>query len=1042
MNEREPSPPSAAALSHSQVNVLAETAPGVPDPTEGLAQAEPSQVELERAPLPFQNWDRYKITACLGFGGMGSVYRAQDPRLKRTVAIKFLRAGQLDSLNPRQRRLFEREARAQARIDHPNICKIYEVGEVEGQPYIAMQLVSGSTFAGMHHAMSLDQKIQVVKTIAEALHCAHRQGIVHRDMKPTNIMIERRTDGTYWPYLMDFGIAREMSGTAQSTASGIQGTPAFMSPEQARGDAQQVDQRSDVYGLGATLYFLLSGRAPFVGPSSDVLLAVLTDDPPRLRALNPTIPRALETIVQTCLDKVPRRRYHSAQALAEDLGRYLDGSRILARPPGLLHRAGRFALRHKLLASSAATALIASLVLIAVGLRIRWQAAEQARLSQRLGQEIAKMEWLLRSGRQLPLHALDREKVIVRRRMAELQSELNSYGPLSRGLAHYALGWGHMALHEYPEALIQLELAIKLGTTGPEVDYALGLVLGKHYERAMHEARLAGGGDWAKARFKELEPRYLAPAIALLVHCRTLKLDAPQYLEGLIAYYQHDYEGALRQAQAALREAPWLYEAPKLAGDVHLERALIARDAGRAAEADSEFRSAVQSYQTAASMGQSDAEVYEGLAEAWLRQIETSVMRGRPAETAYTAAVAASDKLMAVEPQSIAGPLKKAFAAMLTMGIIGSGLSSADRIKQCLAAADAVLRREPGNAYAREAAANCHANAAEQARTRGEDPEPHWEQALLVFEDALRGAPRFLWGLNDIANIYVARGGYRALHGSPTARKDLEKALRYYEAATQLDEKYSIGWQNSLGCLDELALLAETQKDRGQLIQLTETAFQNCTAINASYPPCYSNYMIFYARLAKLSLAGGEDPQPYLRPAQAKLASLRALGGSYLDVEQHAALLYLVAATQQVRRREDPTTALAQTHSALDRCLALAAEDAMCRTLEAQADWVAADWLALQGQPFLPVLHAALAKAIRATRSPEQYPDAWLVLAQTRLRLARAVVAKPPERQLHINEGLAAASRIFAMNPRHALGRATRDELQHLLTEEPSTGGR
>jgi hypothetical protein len=114
----------------------------------------------------------------------------------------------------------------------------------------------------------------------------------------------------------------------------------------------------------------------------------------------------------------------------------------------------------------------------------------------------------------------------------------------------------------------------------------------------------------------------------------------------------------------------------------------------------------------------------------------------------------------------------------------------------------------------------------------------------------------------------------------------------------------------------------------------------------------------------------------------------------------------------------------------------------MCRTLEAQADWVAADWLALHGQPFLPVLHAALTKAIRATRSPEQYPDAWLVLAQTRLRLARAVVAKPPERQLHINEGLAAASRIFAMNPRHALGRATRDELQHLLTEEPSTGGR
>lgn len=147
---------------------------------------------------------------------------------------------------------------------------------------------------------------------------------------------------------------------------------------------------------------------------------------------------------------------------------------------------------------------------------MRRQAKQQAELAQRLGQEIKDMEWMLRSARQLPIHDLGREKVIMRDRMVALQEELMSLGDLGRALGYYALGRGHMALHEYPDALLQLRLAIDAGNRRPEVLYALGYVLGKHYEQAMAEARLAGGGDWAKKQLKEIEPKYLQPAIEAL----------------------------------------------------------------------------------------------------------------------------------------------------------------------------------------------------------------------------------------------------------------------------------------------------------------------------------------------------------------------------------------------------------------------------------------------------------------------------------------------------------------------------------------------
>ena len=984
--------------------------------------------------LPYQSWERYKIMSFLGHGGMGVVYKARDLKLHRSVAIKFLRGGPAGTIDTRQRRQFDREARAQARIEHPHICKIYEVGEVEGQPYIAMQFISGSSLASLQQTIGRADTVRVIQRIAEALHAAHMQNLIHRDIKPANIMLERRPDGAWWPYLMDFGLAREVDSNTQTSLGGVEGTPAFMPPEQARCESKNLDARADVYALGATLYSALAGRLPFVGTATDVLIAVLLSEPPRLRTLDPTISRTLTTIVDKCMEKEPKRRYNSALALAEDLGRYLDGERIVARPPGVLRRVAKFAQRRKLLVASITTALLATVILGGLALRIRLQGAQQARLAQHLGQEITKMEWALRSARQLPLHDLEREKRIIRQQMTELHVSLSGYGSLSRGLAHYALGRGHIALHEYPQALTELEQAIHLGVQGADVDYALGFVLGKHFERAMYDARLSGGGDWARKQLKALEPQYLSPAIAALTRSRSRKLDAPQYLEGLIAYYQRDYDAAIRQGAATLQAAPWLYEGSKLAGDAHLEKALQAREKGHYEEAESEFGEAVRSYDAAAAVGQSDGEVFEGLAEAWIRQIEMAVTRGNSAEAAYAAAVKASDKIRAAEPQDVAGPLKKALASSMMTTLVSAGLSS-KWVPECLTAAEQVLKKQPENPYASEAAATCYISEADQENERGENPEPTLRNAKRLLENSIKNYPHFLWALSDLGNVHNMLGAYFQTHGNPLAKDMLTRSLEHYATAAALDPSYEAALQNSLWALVALIYEAHSEEELQNVLARSDSTLSKCVAINSRSQQCFSNYSQVYARAAAFALGAGQDPQPRLTRALHYLDKTRKLGGSFLDAEQNAAFVHLILARAQVKAKRDPSANLVELQEDLIRCFNVAAKDATCRTLAARAALVQSEWLASQGKPIAVSLATALAKALLATQNAEAYPNAWQTLAEVHLRIARAQQDQRAARDGHIAAGLEAASQVFGRNPNHALGLATQGALYLLRAQ-------
>jgi WD40 repeat protein len=294
---------------------------------------------------------------------MGVVYQAQQTALGRTVALKMILAGA--HAGTEERRRFQAEAEAAARLQHPNIVQVYEVGEAGGLPYFSLEFCPGGSLADRLRGEPLPpmEAARLTETLARAVQAAHLAGVVHRDLKPANVLLA--ADGT--PKVSDFGLAKRLDGQPGRTGTGaVLGTPSYMAPEQAGGKSKEIGPAADVYALGAILYELLTGRPPFRAANPlDTLLLVVSEEPVPPSRLQPGVPRDLEAVVLKCLEKDPARRYPSAEELAEELRRFGAGEPVRARPVSSAERATRWARRHPAAAALMAMSGLALLALMA-----------------------------------------------------------------------------------------------------------------------------------------------------------------------------------------------------------------------------------------------------------------------------------------------------------------------------------------------------------------------------------------------------------------------------------------------------------------------------------------------------------------------------------------------------------------------------------------------------------------------------------------------------------------------------------------------------
>jgi len=590
--------------------------------------------------------DRVELRAVLGLGGMGEVHRAWDRVLERAVAVKFLRGS-----DPREAERILLEARLQARVEHPHVVRVHEVGTLGGRPCLVLQLVEGRTLADVGAECSLAERVELLRQAAEGLHAAHREGLVHRDVKPANVLVELG-GATPRALVSDFGLARGDEGGL--TRSGVPaGTVEYMSPEQLLGTAP-ADFRSDVYALGASLHALLAGRPPFRrvtapgGTADDTgLLRRILDESPD--PLPREVPVELRRVVAKAMEKDPAARYPSAQAFVDDLSRFQRGEPVQARPAPAAERLFRWSRRNRTASRSLAGALAILFAALGFALWRSRQAGLEALEAARLGALTTSLETRLRMEWLAPPHDLRPALAAVRPEVERLRP-LSARGPLAAPASH-ALGKGLELLGDLAGARAAYERALAQGSREPAVAEGLGEVMGQLYERERDRALRTLGPGARDERLATLQRELRDPALHHLSQGADTGWRFP-WLQARVALLEGNLDMARTRAAEVLAAAPDRYEARVLQGEAWMAEAEHRSDAEHLTEGLAALRRGEEALVAAAEWGRSDPRLLLALARLRVRRAEFVRRQGRDAAELVVAAQASLDRAAQLDPDA------------------------------------------------------------------------------------------------------------------------------------------------------------------------------------------------------------------------------------------------------------------------------------------------------------------------------------------------------------------------------------------------------
>ncbi|RJS24263.1 serine/threonine protein kinase [Corallococcus sp. H22C18031201] len=982
----------------------------LPPVEEGVAP--PPRSDSPAFPVP--HWDRYRCVRFLGQGGMGRVFLAHDPRLRREVALKFVR-----DEDPELTRRFIAEARAQARVDHERVCRVYEVGEVQGRAYIAMRYVDGQPLHALASPLTVEQKALVLRDAALGVHAAHRAGLVHRDLKPSNILVERTEDSGLRPSVMDFGLARDWKDS--DTASGtVLGTPHYMAPEQARGDVARLDRRADVYSLGATLYHLLTGQPPVPGSNGlEVLSRIATHEPRPPRALDADIPRDLEAIVLKCLEKDRSARYDSARALADDLDRFLNGEPVQARPsPG-------YRLRKRLRKhwrAAAALSVVGWALALGVGqtVRSRREVARREQLARRFTESVERIDALARASGEAPLHDTRADRRALRARMADIEAGMREAGPEAEGSGHYALGRAFLALDDVSSARQHLDAAWATGEHEPRVAYALAWVLGAQYQRARLEAERSAEPSQREAKQRDAEQRLRAPALDFLQRSQGAEVPAPEYVEALRAFHEDRPDAALQHLDALGGRLTWLHEAPLLRGDILHARALHRWNAGQREAAREDFEAGRRAYAEAAAIGRSVPAVHRARADLEQDALLMEVSGGGDVLPSYTQGLEAVGHALTANPDDadahlLASRLHRRFAQQR----VSQGSPEAEALLgQAVASARQALALAPTNAVAWHALGSAYWQWSRARQQRNQDPSEQLRASADAFEHVPAPERDFNFHI-DRGLVYRVWADHEGAHGDDPSehRARAIEAFRtaLAQASSPAETWINLGTECVKQAADPHAPSPEASLDEAS------AALSRARELDPSnVVPWFYEGEALVTR-ARLRRDHGGDARPDLERALALYRHGATLNAHLPQLPNGVGTALFEQAKEAWSRGEDAAPLVRQSLEAY----AQAQDRAPTQGFAAfNAGEVRAWWAAMQlANGDSPVASARDAETSlqQALRALPDLPEAWTQLGRARLLVGAFEQSRGQDAHASLTSATEALQKAVGLNPSLAL---------------------
>jgi serine/threonine-protein kinase len=773
-------------------------------------------------PLRGQKFAGYVIEETVGAGAMGVVYAALDEELGRKVALKILRQ------NDRDEKRLRREARITARLQHPSIVPIYEMGELPtGESFYSMKLVSGQSFQEVvGGAPTLDERLVLLPHViaaADVMAYAHSERVIHRDLKPSNIMV-----GPFGETLViDWGLAKWLgektrdplprieSGevSAELTRHGtVLGTPAYMPPEQAAGET--VEERADVYALGAILYFLLAGKPPYAGVQSgeEVLARVLAGPPAAIDAVEPGAPDELVAIIRHAMARDKAARYPSAREVADDLRRFETGQLVRAHrysPVRLAYRwfAGRFWFR------LAALVTVAAAVVVAIAQSVQHKAAERLRVSaarlravEELGPRVEQIDSRLRVAYLMPLHDTRSAVAQAKGELRRVEERLAAVGAEEYGPGRFALARAHLALRDFVAARAQLEQALRLDPR-PEVSRALGRTLAELYGVALDELETVPAKQRPE-RATKLKQTLRDPALKQLAAAPDVSSAS---VRAIVALLEERYDEAVALAAQATAESPDDYDMRLVEGDAHRRRATVERLGGRYPAARRELELAGVAYQAAADVARSDPRVHRMECKRGIAVADVDRQLGAIRQSEIDRALAACARARTADPGMAAIYLDQA-ALHYAMGSADFGFGRDPRPAYGLAINDTelALRIDPSLEGADLQIARTLNNIADWESNHGLDAHASTERARHHLEAAIARRPT-AQAYYALAISYGQEGNRAMDHGQPGAPL-IRRAIELFRHALELEEYTGTHFNIAAS----LVLVAQEERDQGR----------------------------------------------------------------------------------------------------------------------------------------------------------------------------------------------------------------------------------